>query len=333
MYKEGIYFSYFRMQHFDYEDITLLPQKWIVSSRSQCDTSVTFGWHTFKTPVVPANMVSVINESLCIELATHWYFYVMHRFDIDTLWFIKKVQSQNLIASISVGVTQERYDIIIELSQQWLVPEFITIDIAHGHSQLMESMIHHIQKHLPWSYIIAWNISTTQGALDLVSRWARGVKCGIWPWSACSTYTQTGFGSRGHQLSSVHHIAQAIRAKYWDEICIIADWWSTQNAHFTMSIALGADMTMSWWTFSRLSNAPWKTIEVDGITKRIYHGSASKLQPGKSDRFEWFVKHIDIIDQTYLEKMHEIEQAIQSAISYAWGRELMDLRKVEFLVR
>ena len=36
---------------FDYEDIQLIPNKCILKSRSEADTTVTFGNHTFKLPV------------------------------------------------------------------------------------------------------------------------------------------------------------------------------------------------------------------------------------------------------------------------------------------
>ena len=49
---------------FDYEDIQLIPAKCIVKSRSECDTSVTLGGHTFKLPVVPANMQTIIDENI-----------------------------------------------------------------------------------------------------------------------------------------------------------------------------------------------------------------------------------------------------------------------------
>ena len=52
------------MKIFDYEDIQLIPNKCIVNSRSECDTTVQFGPKTFKLPVVPANMQTVMNESL-----------------------------------------------------------------------------------------------------------------------------------------------------------------------------------------------------------------------------------------------------------------------------
>ena len=50
------------MQIFDYEDIQMIPNKCVVRSRKEVDTSVKFGPHTFKIPVVPANMQTIIDE-------------------------------------------------------------------------------------------------------------------------------------------------------------------------------------------------------------------------------------------------------------------------------
>ena len=55
------------MKIFDYEDIQLIPNKCIVESRSECDTTVQFGPKTFKLPVVP-NMQTVMSEELA-----HWF--------------------------------------------------------------------------------------------------------------------------------------------------------------------------------------------------------------------------------------------------------------------
>ena len=58
------------------------------------------------------------------------------------------MQGKGLYASISVGVKPEEYDFIEELAAENLVPEYITIDIAHGHSNAVINMIQHIKKHL-----------------------------------------------------------------------------------------------------------------------------------------------------------------------------------------
>jgi GMP reductase len=57
--------------YFDFEHINLIPKKCIVESRSECDTSMKLGSHTFKVPVVPANMECVINDDIAIKLASN----------------------------------------------------------------------------------------------------------------------------------------------------------------------------------------------------------------------------------------------------------------------
>ncbi len=69
------------MKVFDYEDVQLIPNKCIVNSRSECDTTVILGKHAFKMPIVPANMQTIINEPIAEFLAENGYFYIMHRFN------------------------------------------------------------------------------------------------------------------------------------------------------------------------------------------------------------------------------------------------------------
>ena len=83
---------------FDYEDIQLVPAKCVVESRSECDTSVMLGGHTFRLPVVPANMQTIIDEQIAIQLAEEGYFYIMHRFKPETrIDFIKDMHARGLI--------------------------------------------------------------------------------------------------------------------------------------------------------------------------------------------------------------------------------------------
>ena len=141
---------------FDYEDIQLIPNKCIIESRSEADTSVELGGRRFKIPVVPANMATVINDDLAMKLAKEGYFYVMHRFEPETrLDFVRRFQAAGAFASISVGIKQEEYDFIDQLKAEGLTPEYITIDIAHGHSDAVIKMIQYIKLNLPASFVIA----------------------------------------------------------------------------------------------------------------------------------------------------------------------------------
>ena len=138
------------MKIFDYEDIQLIPNKCIVNSRSECDTSVTLGKHTFKMPVVPANMQTIVDETIAEWLAENGYFYIMHRFEEEKrVPFIKRMHEKGLISSIGVGVKADEYAFVESLREQDLKPDFVTIDIAHGHANSVINMIQHLKKHLP----------------------------------------------------------------------------------------------------------------------------------------------------------------------------------------
>ena len=41
-----------------------------------------------------------------------------------------------------------------KLADHHLVPEYITIDVAHGHSQMVIDMITHVKNHLPETFLI-----------------------------------------------------------------------------------------------------------------------------------------------------------------------------------
>ena len=155
------------MQIFDYDNILLLPRKCRVESRSECDASVVLGGRSFRLPVVPANMKTVVDETTCLWLAQNGYFYVMHRFDLDNVQFVKRMHAHGVFASISLGVKQADYDAVDQLAAADLTPEYITIDIAHGHADTVKNMIGYLKDKLPKSFVIAGNVGTPEAVIDL----------------------------------------------------------------------------------------------------------------------------------------------------------------------
>jgi GMP reductase len=152
---------------FDFDDINLIPRYSTVDSRRECDTSISIGGHRFKNPVIPANMESVINEDLAKKLAREGYFYVMHRFGIDIKKFIFNMRKENLVTSVSIGVNQDSYDLVTDLVRNGLIPDFITIDIAHGHCKKMKKMLKFLQDNMIDSFIIAGNVASIDATRDL----------------------------------------------------------------------------------------------------------------------------------------------------------------------
>lgn len=311
---------------FDYEDIQLIPAKCVVNSRSECDTTVTLGGHKFKLPVVPANMQTIIDEKIAVYLAENDYFYIMHRFEPEKrISFINDMKSRGLIASISVGVKEEEYGFVKQLAEEQLSPEFITIDIAHGHSNAVINMIQHIKKHLPDSFVIAGNVGTPEAVRELENAGADATKVGIGPGKVCITKIKTGFGTGGWQLAALRWCAKAASKP------IIADGGIRTHGDVAKSIRFGATMVMIGSLFAGHEESPGETIEKDGKLYKEYFGSASEFQKGEKKNVEgkkMFVEHKGSLEDT----LQEMEQDLQSSISYAGGTKLEAIRNVDYVV-
>nr|WGD91281.1 GMP reductase [Bacillus subtilis] len=276
---------------FDYEDIQLIPAKCIVNSRSECDTSVRLGGRTFKLPVVPANMQTIIDEKLAISLAENGYFYVMHRFEPETrIDFIKDMNARGLFSSISVGVKDEEYEFVRQLAEENLTPEYVTIDIAHGHSNAVIEMIQHLKKHLPDSFVIAGNVGTPEAVRELENAGADATKVGIGPGKVCITKIKTGFGTGGWQLAALRWCAKAASKP------IIADGGIRTHGDIAKSIRFGATMVMIGSLFAGHEESPEykRSKKTESFTRSTsaqpLNSKKAKRKMSKAKKCMWRIK-------------------------------------------
>lgn len=310
---------------YHYSDICLVPNKGVLNSRAQADTSIKLGRHEFLLPVIPSNMKCTIDWELAYKLAQNNYFYVMHRFDSSNKAFINwAIDAKIRYLSISVGVKEEDRQLISFLKTLNVTPGFITLDIAHGHSLASIEMIKFIKDNLPDTFLIAGNIATSQAAVSLVEAGASALKVGIGQGNACTTKDKTGFTMP--MFTCVREIADTVPS----DIAVIADGGVKCNGDIAKALAAGASMVMCGSLFAECSDSPSDIFEDEqGQVYKLYFGSASVHNKTEHKHIEGTLKKVPQNTMTYIEKLEELKQDLSSAISYSGGTTLQDLRKVE----
>jgi GMP reductase len=313
------------MDIFDYDNVLLLPRRCRVDSRAECDPSVEFGGRRFQLPVVPANMRTVVDEPVAAWLAANGYFYVMHRFDLDSVVFARAMREQGLYVSISSGVKAQDLAVIDRLAAEGVGADYITIDIAHGHADSVRRAIEHIKAKLPQAFVIAGNVGTPEAVIDLENWGADATKVGIGPGKVCITRLKTGFGTGGWQLSALKWCARVATKP------IIADGGIRHHGDIAKSVRFGAAMVMIGSLFAGHEESPGRTVEVDGQLFKEYYGSASDFNKGEYKHVEG-KRILEPIKGTLAETLREMREDLQSSISYAGGRLLSDLRRVNYVI-
>lgn len=327
-----------------YKDVFLVPNECIVRSRKEIDTSYTLPlgeldatteedifnqdkktlrlFRNFRLPIIPANMKSVVDYRTYERYSELGLMPIMHRFDVDLVSFLSGVQGD--WRAISVGV--KNTDLVqLELISQKLSinkqPHLICIDVAHGHTKRVKEMISVIKtlfKEL-CPVIMAGNVTTPEAVQDLQGWGADIIKVGIGPGQVCSTKNKTGF--------HVPMFTALMECSRVAKVPIVADGGIRENGDIAKALVAGADLVMIGGMFAACTDSPAAII--DG--KKEYYGSASAHNKGYNRNIEGFHVHLNPT-MTIEEKIKEIKQDLQSAISYAGGKDLsaLDLSKVKY---
>lgn len=182
-----------------------------------------------------------------------------------------------MFASISLGIGNNEYGFVEELVKENLIPEYITIDVAHGHSNRVIDMIEHVKKNMPETFLIAGNVGTPEAVRELKNAGADATKVGIGPGKVCTTKLKIGFGTGGWQLAALARCSKVARKP------LIADGGIRTPGDIAKSIRFGATMVMIGSLLSGHDQSPGKTVEINGQKFKEYFGSASAQQIRKVD--------------------------------------------------
>ena len=212
--------------------------------------------------------------------------------------------------------------------------DIVVIDTAHGHSKSVISTLKNIKKKFNIE-VIAGNVATAEGTLDLIKAGADAVKIGIGPGSICTTRIVAGAGVP--QLTAIKD-CYAVAKKY--NIPLIADGGIKYSGDITKALAAGAHSVMIGSLFAGTFESPGETILYQGRSYRVYRGMGSigAMEQGSKDRYQQ--EGVDAqklvpegvegrvpIRGSLSQGVHQLIGGLRSGMGYCGAKNLSELRQ------
>ena len=294
------------------------------------------------TPIISSNMEDVTGYEMAVAMAQMGGLGPIHHFDKpeDQAKIVEKVKKTSLeikeidgrkytpalaqdktyLVGASIGVREgsvERAKILISAGANILI-----VDIAHGHSDQLISIVSRLKDKYPEIPIIAGNVVAPKGVYDLYKAGADVVKVGGGPGAACTSRLIAGYGIP--QLTAIY-ISSLIAKKYG--IKVIADGGIKGSGDIVKSLAAGAGAVMLGRLLAatdKSNNFESRIIEKDKDEKPLvvrYSGSASEYSKNKQGRGDFDAPegrtiYIPYSGDTY-KILAQLMTGIQSGFSYA----------------
>lgn len=281
-----------------FDDVLLVPQySEITPDMADVSTKLT---NTFKmnVPFLSAAMDTVSEHKLVTALALAGGLGVIHKNmsiadQVKEVEMVKNYEFDNeenkrvlidkkgrLCVGAAIGVTVDMMDRVHALMDAGV--DVFVLDSAHGDSKNIINAIKNLRLEYPSMELIAGNVATYEGALDLMKAGASAVKVGMGPGSICTTRIIAGIGVP--QLQAVMDCARASKEM---NVPIIADGGIKYSGDVVKALAAGANTVMLGGLFATCEEAPGDIYESNGKKYRTYRGMGSieAMAKGSTDRY------------------------------------------------
>ena len=166
--------------------------------------------------------------------------------------FATRDEQGRLMVGAAIGAKGDYLERAAELIRAGV--DVIVIDIAHGHSVVMERAIEQFRKRFGDVELIAGNVAAREGARFLRERGVDGIKVGIGPGDGCTTRLTTSFGVP--QLQALVECRLAA-----DGVPLIADGGVRRDGAVALALLFGGDTVMLGSAFAGTIETPGDTIQ------------------------------------------------------------------------
>jgi IMP dehydrogenase len=167
--------------------------------------------------------------------------------------FATRDERGRLRVGAAIGATGDYLERAAELIKADV--DVIVIDIAHGHSVVMERAIAEFRKRFGGVEMIAGNVATAAGARFLLDCGADGIKVGIGPGGGCTTRMTTSFG-----VPQVQALVECRLAVTHADVAVIADGGVKRHGALAEALLFGGDCAMLGSAFAGTQEAPGEIV-------------------------------------------------------------------------
>ena len=148
----------------------------------------------------------------------------------------------------------------------------VCLDVAHGHMEQSIEMVERLKQF--GVSIIAGNVATPEGAVELAAAGAKSIKVGIGCGSVCTTRIVTGHGVP--QLSAIINARRELDANGFEDVSIIADGGIRNSGDIVKSLAAGADAVMLGSMLAGCDETPGEIFTLANGSFKMYRGQSSR---------------------------------------------------------
>jgi IMP dehydrogenase len=191
-----------------------------------------------------------------------------------------KDEHGRLRVGAAVGVSGDVIERVSRLCE--VSADVVVVDSAHGHSRNVLDTVSTIKAEFPEVEVIGGNVSTREGARDLVAAGADAIKVGMGPGASCTTRIVAGIGVP--QITAVMECVEEVGKA---GVPIIADGGIKYSGDLVKALAAGASSVMIGNLFAGTAESPGERILLEGRAYKVFRGmgSVGAMREGSGDRY------------------------------------------------